>query len=66
MTLTATLALVCYEHLMTIQYEYLMLTQRQWTGATCVFMLNRYALLVSTIAAVALPATAEVSPVTIC
>ncbi|KAJ3536623.1 hypothetical protein NM688_g6811 [Phlebia brevispora] len=46
---TATLALVCYEFIITYEHEYKFLWKRKWTAATWLFIANRYMLLASTI-----------------
>ncbi|KAJ3546144.1 hypothetical protein NM688_g5546 [Phlebia brevispora] len=62
----ATLVIVCYEHLITIASEYELLWQRKWTGATWLFVVNRYILLASVVTQVtpvnAQPQTCENAP----
>lgn len=55
-----TTALVCFEHVITFEYEHLM-WQQKWTGAACLFVLNRYALLASVLIPNTVPFTTRVS-----
>ncbi|KAJ3542644.1 hypothetical protein NM688_g5951 [Phlebia brevispora] len=54
----AALALIVYEHTITLPYEYKSLWQRKWTAATLLFIANRYSLLAS-IAMQAMPVNAQ-------
>ncbi|KAJ3551549.1 hypothetical protein NM688_g4635 [Phlebia brevispora] len=45
----AVLTFVCYEFVITLEYEFEFLWQRQWTAATWLFIANRYLLLAATI-----------------
>ncbi|GJE96173.1 hypothetical protein PsYK624_123660 [Phanerochaete sordida] len=51
-------ALVVYEYLLTFQDEIRMIWRRKWTGATALFVANRY-LLIASIILQALPSTPE-------
>ncbi|KAJ3554875.1 hypothetical protein NM688_g2883 [Phlebia brevispora] len=53
-------ALIAYEYLITLQYEYEYLWQRKWTAATWLFLANRY-LMLAFIIEVAAPADAHMS-----
>ncbi|KAJ3558484.1 hypothetical protein NM688_g903 [Phlebia brevispora] len=46
----ASISLVCYDFLLTFEYEYEFLWRRKWTGATWLFIVNRYLMLAATIA----------------
>ncbi|KAJ3523506.1 hypothetical protein NM688_g8718 [Phlebia brevispora] len=40
----ASLTIVCYDFIATLQYEYELIWHRKWTGATWLFLANRYLL----------------------
>lgn len=42
-------ALIAYEHVITFHQEVTVMWKRKWTGATVLFMMNRYLLLVATL-----------------
>ncbi|KAJ3528026.1 hypothetical protein NM688_g8048 [Phlebia brevispora] len=44
-SLASALTVVCYEALITFQYEYEFIWQRKWTFATWIFVVNRYLIL---------------------
>ncbi|KAJ3556414.1 hypothetical protein NM688_g2043 [Phlebia brevispora] len=46
---TALLAIVCYEFIITFRHEYELVWQKKWTGATWMFLANRYLMLASVI-----------------
>ncbi|KAJ3551550.1 hypothetical protein NM688_g4637 [Phlebia brevispora] len=64
-TTAAALALVCYEFVITIGYEYESLWERNWTASTWLFVGNRYVLLAATIAEAILSCT-QASNFTLC
>ena len=45
-------AWVIYEHILTLEDEYMFIWKRKWTGTTWLFLLNRYTLLFITICGV--------------
>ncbi|KAJ3550874.1 hypothetical protein NM688_g4981 [Phlebia brevispora] len=55
----ATLAVVCYEFIITIQYEYEFVLRHKFTASTWLFVLNRYATLAGIVSLVA-PISAQV------
>ena len=56
------LALVAYEHVITLHAEYALVLGHKWTGSTLLFMLNRYVLL-SAVTYDVLPYSATVSAI---
>ncbi|KAJ3534609.1 hypothetical protein NM688_g7109 [Phlebia brevispora] len=57
-SVTAALVLVCYEFIVTFQYEYVLVWKRRWTGATWLFLGNRYFMLASILM--------QISPIQMC
>ncbi|KAJ3553986.1 hypothetical protein NM688_g3335 [Phlebia brevispora] len=57
----AALTIVCYEFIATFRHEYELVWKRRWTGATWLFLANRYSTLVNIVATV-YPANAQTCP----
>ncbi|KAJ3553409.1 hypothetical protein NM688_g3628 [Phlebia brevispora] len=56
----AALTIVCYEFIATFRYECELVWTRKWTGATWLFLVNRYSMLVTVIVEIS-PSSAEMS-----